>query len=190
MSNYVIEATINGAANALTEVEDALGISGAEAEQKFGQWTQRFVNPPLFLNGVAGLAAPYWVPDFKSHFIGSGTPEEKIIAVAESILFLIRVNIELLQQHIKSRLNIVVTGGLSKSNILCQKLANLLKAPVFRPDEAEATARGVAFLTAGMPKDWIKISQGTRFDVQSDPDLLKRFDLWYTELQTELQNYK
>ena len=53
-SDYVVECTVNGASNALMEVEDALGIPGDEAERQFDAWLQDFTDPPLFLNGVSG----------------------------------------------------------------------------------------------------------------------------------------
>ncbi|WP_455221754.1 FGGY family carbohydrate kinase [Kaarinaea lacus] len=186
-SNYVIECTVNGAANALMEVEDVLGISGSEAERQFGDWLQRYTNPPLFLNGVAGLGTPYWVPDFPCKFIGDGTAEEKIVAVAESILFLTYVNLQILQEQYKPLKKIVVTGGLSNSDGLCQKLANLVKLPVYRPLHCEATAMGVAYLVAGMPKYWTEQQAGATFGVQAEPALDARFASWNEAMQEALR---
>jgi len=188
-SEYVIESTINGASNALMEVEDALGISGDEAEENLAHWFEKYPNPPLFLNGVAGLAAPYWIPDFASRFIGSGCAEEKILAVAESILFLIKVNIRLLQQYSQKVTFVRVTGGLSNSDCLCQKLANLLQLPIVRSDQTEATAMGLAFLTAGSPTTWQKPANGASFSVQQDKTLLERFNAWESAMNRELQKY-
>jgi glycerol kinase len=189
-SQYVIECTVNGAANALMEVEDALGISGADAERQFDGWLQCLNNPPLFLNGVAGLGTPYWVPDFPCKFIGDGTVEEKIVAVAESILFLIFVNLQILQEQHAPLKKIVVTGGLSNSDGLCQKLANLVHLPVYRPAHREATAMGVAYLAAGMPQSWGNLHAGARFQVQDEPALHARFSRWREAMQAELQHYQ
>jgi len=186
-SEYVIECTVNGAANALMEVEDALGISGSDAERQFEDWMRRFTRPPLFLNGVAGLGAPYWIPDFPSKFIGEGTAEEKIIAVAESILFLINVNLKILQAQFEPLKHIVVTGGLSNSDGLCQKLANLVQLPVYRPKQCEATAMGVAYLAAGMPGNWINSQAGVNFDAQDEPALHDRFCRWNDAMQAALR---
>ena len=188
-SEYVIEATINGAANALMEVEDVLGISGAYAESNLPRWAKKFTNPPLFLNGVAGLAAPYWIPDFISRFIGQGTPEEQVLAVAESFLFLIRVNLELMKQYIDPISKVVVTGGLSNSDAICQKLANLISTPVLRPAEAEATAQGLAFLVANRPATWKQVESYKRFDCVSEPGLTARFKLWESAMESEVKKY-
>jgi len=194
-SQYVIECTVNGAANALMEVEDALGISGSEAERQFDDWLRCFTNPPLFLNGVAGLGAPYWVPDFPSKFIGQdtvegtveGAAEKKIVAVAESILFLIYVNLQILQEQYAPLKRIIVTGGLSNSDGLCQKLANLVRLPVYRPKQCEATAMGVAYLAADLPNNWINSQAGVTFDAQAEPALHERFILWKDAMQDALR---
>jgi glycerol kinase len=187
-SHYVIECTVNGAANALMEVEDVLGIAESDAEQNFDDWLQHYTNPPLFLNGVAGLGTPYWVPDFPCKFIGEGSAEEKIVAVAESILFLTNVNLKILQEQYAPLKKIVVTGGLSNSDGLCQKLANLVQLPVYRPAQCEATATGVAYLTAGMPENW-GAKSASMFTSQEEATLHARFASWNQAMQTELKRH-
>jgi len=187
-SHYVIECTVNGAANALMEVEDVLGIAESDAEQNFDDWLQRYTNPPLFLNGVAGLGTPYWVPDFPCKFIGNGCAEEKIVAVAESILFLTNVNLKILQEQYVPLKKIVVTGGLSNSDGLCQKLANLVQLPVYRPAQCEATAMGVAYLTAGMPENW-GAQSASMFTSQEEATLYTRFASWQKAMQAELKRH-
>jgi len=190
VKEFVTESTINGASNALMEVEEALGISGEEAERKLAVWFEEYPDPPLFLNGVAGLAAPYWVPDFVSKFIGEAKPEEKILAVAESILFLIKVNIRLMQNNSANISTVRVTGGLSRSDCLCQKLANLLQMSIVRSDQAEATAMGLAFLTAGRPASWQVASDEKIFKAESDIPLQLRFDRWEIAMQAALKAHK
>ena len=187
-SHYVIECTVNGAANALMEVEDVQGIAESDAEQNFDNWLQHYTNPPLFLNGVAGLGTPYWVPDFPCKFIGEGSAEEKIVAVAESILFLTNVNLKILQEQYAPLKKIVVTGGLSNSDGLCQKLANLVQLPVYRPAQCEATAMGVAYLTAGMPENW-GVQSGSTFTSQEEAAIHARFASWQEAMQAELKRH-
>lgn len=188
-SDYVIECTVNGAANALMEVEDMLGIDEADAERNFADWLHRYTNPPLFLNGVAGLGTPYWEPNFPCKFIGEGGAEEKIVAVAESILFLTNVNLQILQQQYARLEKIVVTGGLANSDALCQKLANLVQLPVYRPAQCEATAMGVAYLTAGMPERWGEQQAGAWFAAQDEAALHSRFTRWNEAMETELKRH-
>ena len=188
-NEYVIESTINGASNALMELEDALGISGDEAEENLSRWFEEYPDPPLFLNGVAGLGAPYWIPDFASKFIGSGTPKEKILAVAESIIFLIKVNIRLLEKSNQRISKIKLTGGLSNSDCLCQKLANLLELPVERSEQLEATAMGLAYLTANSPVNWQASDESETFVAVEDSPLHRRFVEWEKQMDLSLQKY-
>lgn len=188
-NEYVIESTINGASNALMELEDALGISGDEAEENLSRWFEEYPDPPLFLNGVAGLGAPYWIPDFASKFIGSGTPKEKILAVAESIIFLIKVNIRLLEKSNQLISKIKLTGGLSNSDCLCQKLANLLELPVERSEQLEATAMGLAYLTANSPVNWQASDESETFVAVEDSPLHRRFVEWEKQMGLSLQKY-
>jgi len=187
-SEYVIESTINGGSNALMEIEDALGIPGQEAEKNLPVWFETFPDPPLFLNGVAGLAAPYWTPDFVSRFIGEGSPEEKILAVAESILFLVKVNIRLMEENGQNISVVKVTGGLSNADCLCQKLANLLKLPVIRSEQTEATAMGLAYLMAQAPPSWRPPVNVKTFSVLEDEPLHRRFNEWEKAMNIALKN--
>lgn len=188
-TEFVVESTINGASNALMEIENVLGISEKHAEKSLCQWFEKYLNPPLFLNGVAGLAAPYWIPEFKSKFIGESSAEEKIIAVAESILFLIKVNIDLMLTYSQPIKEVKLTGGLSNSNCLCQKLANLLRIPVIRAEQTEATAMGLAFLVAGSPEEWKVSDTGDSFTARQDELLHNRYRQWLVEMNKAIQNY-
>ena len=189
-SEFVIESTVNGASSALVEVEDALGISGDEAEKNLSLWFDEYQRPPLFLNGVAGLAAPYWIPDFVSKFIGEGTAKEKILAVAESILFLIKINIDVMLKNSQTIKEIRITGGLSNADCLCQKLANLLQMPIIRAEQTEATAMGLAYLTAQSPDDWQVPGEWKSFDCDEDKLLQGRFQRWESEMSKAVRKYQ
>ena len=69
-SVYVLEGTVNGAGAALAWAEQELGI--AELGEHLAEWLARDGEPPLFLNGVSGLGAPFWVADFVSRFADEG----------------------------------------------------------------------------------------------------------------------
>jgi len=116
-----------------------------------------------------------------------GAAEKKIVAVAESILFLIYVNLQILQEQYAPLKRIIVTGGLSNSDGLCQKLANLVRLPVYRPKQCEATAMGVAYLAADLPNNWINSQAGVTFDAQAEPALHERFILWKDAMQDALR---
>jgi len=189
-SNYVLECTVNGAGSALTEIENKLGVACDYAEHEFSAWLDEVRHPPLFLNGVAGLGAPFWVPDFESRFIGTGNNKEKIVAVAESIIFLITVNIEEMSKITTQPSNIIATGGLASSDGLCQRLADLSGLSVCRPKVCEATARGTAYLTLGEPLGWDRNGINCSFQPKSNKPLHARYLQWHSAMQESIKKYK
>ncbi|MDH5326790.1 MAG: FGGY family carbohydrate kinase [Gammaproteobacteria bacterium] len=195
-AGYVLECTVNGAGSALTLVEDELGMSYELAESQFATWLDQANHPPVFLNGVSGLGAPFWIPDFKSRFAAVGDKEnkwedwEKIVAVAESIIFLLKVNLDTIATAIETPLQkILLTGGLALSDGLCQRLADLSRLPVERPEECEATARGTAFLVAGAPAHWSG-HHSHWFYPCDNPSLQNRFQHWLILMEEELKAYQ
>jgi glycerol kinase len=122
------------------------------------------------------------VADFESRFIGGGEPWQKAVAVAESIVFLLQTNLEIMKQHAPPLARMVVTGGLALNTGLCQRLADLSGLPVYRPAELEATARGAAFLLAGFPDSWPEEISGTWFRPVANPALHKRYKNWRDEM--------
>lgn len=183
-SAYVIEGTVNGAGSALEWAEQKLGAK--DVENQLAGWWKMETTPPLFLNGVSGLGSPFWVPDFDSRWIGAGTPAAKVVAVAESILFLIQCNLEEMKKTFSQFEQIFVSGGLSMNDVLCVKLANLTGLPVYRPAEREATARGLAWLTANCPGEWPEQEFGGWFRPVEDPPLRERYVRWRREMTDAL----
>ena len=184
---HVLEGTVNGAGSALVEVERQLGIDADHAEQNLAQWLTTTAELPLFMNGVSGLGSPYWVPRFESRFIGAGTPAEKLAAVAESIVFLIQVNLDEMEILFVAPQRIVASGGLARLDGICQRLADISSLPVYRPAECEATARGTAFLLAGRPLHWPEPGTGTLFQPQANDALRQRYQRWRLAMDKEIK---
>jgi glycerol kinase len=181
---FVLEGTVNGAGAALQWAEQEWGLENIEAY--LPEWLARAGDVPLFLNGIGGLGAPYWVAEFDSRLIGNGEPWQKAVAVAESIMFLLQVNFEIMQKFPPVPTNIVATGGLAGLDGLCQRLADLSGLPVYRPAEHEATARGTAYLLAGFPGDWPEEKPGTPFEPKQNTGLRQRYQRWHAEMQRAL----
>ncbi|HES58345.1 MAG TPA: hypothetical protein ENO21_02835 [Firmicutes bacterium] len=176
-ATYVLEGTVNGAGAALDWLGEQHGRELAPAQ--LATWLQTGHDRlPLFLNGVSGLAAPYWRADFVSQFIGEGDIAQQAVAVLESIVFLLQANLERMQQTLAPGRRLQVTGGLSRLDGLCQRLADLGGIPVYRPGECEATARGSAFLLAGQPDDWPEPRKGREFSPTRNASLRERYLSW------------
>jgi glycerol kinase len=185
-TTWVIEGTVNGAGSALSAVEAELGLEEEDVKRILPQWLSRRCSPPLFLNGVSGLGSPFWVPDFASRFVGDGDEAEKMVAVVESIVFLIQVNLESMTRLAGAPQRIVVTGGLAALDGLCQRLVDSSGIAIYRPREREATARGTAFLLAGRPALWPETEPGEHFAPCENPALQQRYRAWSRAMQEGL----
>lgn len=183
--SYMREATINGAGNALSWAEKRWGVD--KLADSLPEWMRVVTEPPVFINAVGGLGTPWMRGDIGSTFVGSGehAAAEKAVAIIESIVFMIQVNLELMGAE--APLNkIRVSGGLSNLDGLCQKLSNLSGLEVVRSHVAEASARGAAWLAAGRPGNWnITTADDTRL-VRFTPQPAERLQMRYRVFQSEL----
>lgn len=177
-SLYVLEGTVNGAGGALLVVADELGLSRDHMKAHSAQWLATVQDPPLFLNGVGGLGAPYWVADFPTRFVGDGDEAAKIVAVMESIVFLLTVNLEAFAQCAPQPRRMIVTGGLAAVDPLCQRLADLSGLQLTRPRLKEATARGLALLLAPRPASGAVETGQRDFMPAANPSLQQRYRRW------------
>lgn len=180
---YVLEGTVNGAGSALLKIEEELGVDPAKAQEHLPEWLEKANSPPLFLNGVSGLGAPFWIPDFESRFIGDGENWEKIVGVIESIIFLLQVNMEEMQKLLSPPEKIIISGGLALLDGLCRRLSDISGIPVYRPAEYEAAAKGTAYLLANCPEIWPEAQPGTWFNPKSNPKFNKRYKQWLSYMK-------
>lgn len=181
--DYTIEGTVNGAGAALAWAAEEWGIEGIP--QHLDDWLQRATDPPIFLNSIGGLGSPFWRPGPEPTTIGNGAPWHRVVAVAESILFLLQANLNEMQAAGWGARRIQIGGGLARSDALCQRLADLSGTAVYRPAETEATARGTAWLAAGCPSHWPEVSPGTSFVPQPNPALAGRYARFRQEMRLD-----
>jgi glycerol kinase len=180
-ASYSHEGTVNGAGSAIDWLRGQVALDVDRAlhqlpvERPAGE-------PPLFINGVGGLGAPFWLPDFPVEFVGNGNETLQLTAVIESVAFLLQVNFEAMQRA-APLLRISVTGGLSNCDYLCRALADLSGCVVERHALHEATARGVAFLAAGEPDDWAKVRLDRAFTPTGNTALGERFSRWRSAME-------
>ena len=154
--SYALEGTINGAGSALQWFKRshyANGTDSDELEKDLPNWLAERLDPPLFLNGVHGLGTPFMGVDLNltSRFIPSDnnpSPDiaDQAVAVIESVVFLLEENRRTMAQSANMAGQILICGGLSRLDGLCQRLADITGLPVRRSQEPETTSRGLAFL--------------------------------------------
>ena len=185
-ASYTLEGTVNGAARALQWYAGLYGIE--DIEQAVAQAIASNETPSLFVNTVSGLGSPDWQANLEPRFIGNGGRNAQLLAILESIVFLIQRNLEVMHQTTQKTTNIIISGGLSNLDGLCQQLADLSNISVKRPSEHEATAKGLAYLTAMRPTEWSGIDNCKTFTPQPNPALHQRFQQWSQTLAQIIAN--
>jgi len=148
---YALEGSIFVAGAAVQWLRDGLGLlpdaaaSGTLAAQADPQQDVYLV--PAF----TGLGAPHWDPNARGALFGltRGTgPAEFARAALESVAFQTRDLVEAMQADWQGGGQTVlrVDGGMAQSDWTMQFLADMLAAPVDRPEVTETTALGAAYL--------------------------------------------
>ena len=184
---YSLEGTVNGAGSALSWFEQHYDSEKAW-QNNFDNWLTSPANNLFFMNTIGGLGSPYWLSNLTPQFIGEGSLQEKFCALVESILFLIMKNLETFNQYLPPPERLIVSGGLSQSSALCQRLADLTQTPVHRPNEREATARGACFLLASPSTSSWKQAETIKFIPSKNDALLKRYRTWELHIQKFISN--
>jgi glycerol kinase len=174
---YTIEGNVNGAGAGLEWLAKELGIDDLPA--RLPEWLERPAPSLVFLNGIAGLGGPFWRAAFDSRFVGEGAePWQKAVALVESIAFLLQANIDHMAAYVPPVQRIRASGGVSRLDGLCRKLASLNGVPVHRRDDPEASARGIAYLAAGRPDEWTAGAREEVFEPRDDAALRERYRRW------------
>lgn len=175
--DYTIEGTVNGGGAALAWAGEEWKIE--DIPQHLDAWLRRDAEPPIFLNSIGGLGSPFWRPGPEPQIVGDGAPWQRVVAVAESIIFLLQANLDAMRTAGLTVDRIRIGGGLARSDALCQRLADLSGAVVYRPAETEATARGLAWLARGRPSHWPEVSRGESFTPRPNPGLHQRYERFH-----------
>ncbi len=174
---YVLEGTVNGAGAAMTWAEEEWGINEIESIE----W-KNVEDVPIFLNTIGGLGSPFWRSDIQAGFLQSEknyqdySIHQCMAALMESIAFLITINIKKMRMHDVEVNQLLIAGGMSKDEHLCQCLADLCEADVVVSNFKEATSRGAAWLA--MQKPVWDILESKHFYPNENNSLLSRYKLF------------
>ncbi|MES2825966.1 MAG: FGGY family carbohydrate kinase [Pseudomonadota bacterium] len=183
------EATVNGAASAMTFMQQQTGLIITPNDIQHAL-TLNPLHACCFLNAIGGLSAPYWRTDLQSQCSENLTPYEKILAWLESVIFQITENIELMaafNNSFRQAQKIIISGGLSNVDAICQKIADLSHIPVHRSDNTDATLQGIACLAAGISMEWQPQQNSDIFIPQENRAIHSRFQYWKVKMSEWLQ---
>ena len=196
-ADYFVEGTINGAGAAIKWTANQLGLESVE--RNLDTWAQSVAKPPLFFNSVGGIGSPVWNSNPPSSFanrwfdqnlnlIDQPTAQEAMVGVLESIVFLVAMNLDTMRDFGLSISKLRLTGGVAKSNAICQRLADLSGCQITRPTESESTLLGITRLLSNQtnqPGEGWRPDQksGQVFNPRSNPSLEQRYQA-FTRLIT------
>ncbi len=148
--SYALEGSIFTAGAAINWAAEQMGIgksgrditrTASEAEDNGGVY---------FVPALAGLGAPHWNQYAQGTWLGitrATTRAHLARAVLEGIAFQVHDMVRAMEQDIGAPLKeLMVDGGVSRSDVLLQFQADILGIPILRPRMVESTAQGVAFL--------------------------------------------
>ncbi len=179
--NYALEGSIFVAGAVVQWLRDGLGIIASAAESNRKAMDADPAQELYLVPAFVGLGAPYWNPDVRGALFGlsRGTgPNEIAKAALESVCY---QTVDLL---VAMRADwpdgegagtvLRVDGGMTASDWTMQRIADLIGAPVDRPEIQETTALGAAYLAglqAGIYPEPDSFSDTWRLDRRFSPAL-------------------
>jgi glycerol kinase len=186
---YALEGAIFVTGAAVQWLRDGLGIISTAAETEAVARSVPDSGGVVFVPALTGLGAPHWDPDARGTISGitRGTTRAHLVrATLEAIAFEVRDVVEVMVRDAGVTMpELSVDGGASANDLLCELQATELQVPVRRPQVAETTALGAAFLAGLATGVWSSPDQlraTWQLDKRFDPGA--RDDANYTRWQT------
>ena len=148
--NYALEGSIFVAGAAILWLRDELRIIDSAPDSEYMAKKVKDTNGCYVVPAFTGLGAPHWDQYARGTIVGitRGVNKYHIIrATLESLAY--QVNDVLVAMKADSGIDLAalkVDGGASANDFLMQTQANIINAPVNRPQCVETTAMGAAYL--------------------------------------------
>lgn len=180
-NTYALEGSIFVAGAAVQWMRDAMGL--IEAANETGKLARKAdINQDVYLvPAFTGLGAPHWDPDARGAIFGitrATGPAELSRAALESVCYQTKDLLDAMRGDWASMGDTIlrVDGGMVASNWTMQFLADILDAPVDRPEILETTAVGAAYLAGlyeGFYPEPDKFAESWRRECRFAPTLEK-----------------
>jgi glycerol kinase len=182
---YALEGSIFVAGAAVQWLRDGLGLVADAAETEGAARAVPDTGGVYLVPAFVGLGAPYWDERARGVLVGltRGTSREHLIrATLESIAYQTRDVVECVSADAGlSPEALRADGGAARNDFLMQFQADLLGAPVMRPEISEVTALGAAALAGLATGFWTDraelesaTARGTTFEPAMDADRRER----------------
>ena len=189
---YALEGAIFVTGAAVQWLRDGLGIVGSAAETEPLARTVDDSGGIVFVPALTGLGAPHWDPAARGAILGitRGTTRAHLVrATLEAIAFEVRDVVDVMTRDAGIDIpELSVDGGAAANDLLCELQATTLQVPVRRPQVAETTALGAAFLAGLATGVWSSLDelrQTWQLDKRFEPG--ERDESSYTRWQQAVQ---
>ncbi len=176
---YALEGAIFITGATVQWLRDQLGIiSSAEETETLAAELPDGNEGVYLVPAFAGLGAPHWDQYARAMIIGMtrGTDRRHFARGAlEAMAYQVTEVARLMEREAKQDLQeLRVDGGAAANDLLCQFQADLLGVPVLRPQDAETTVLGAAFLAglgAGVWSSTDELASVWQLDRQFEPKM-------------------
>ena len=198
---YALEGSIFVAGAAVQWLRDGLKIIEDSAESGSLAARANEGEEVYLVPAFVGLGAPYWDSDCRGAMYGltrNTGREDVALAALESVAYQTRDLLKAMQKDWSAQHATVlrVDGGMVASDWTMQRLADILDAPVDRPNNLETTAQGAAYLAGrhvGIYPDIEDFAQSwtleKRFEPAMDPNLrTRKYDGWRDAVRRTLSH--
>ncbi|GAA6176228.1 glycerol kinase GlpK [Sulfitobacter pacificus] len=197
---YALEGSIFVAGAVVQWLRDGLQIIGNAAETQDLAASADPQQNVIIVPAFTGLGAPYWNAECRGAVYGlsrNSGPAEFARAALESVGFQTRDLLEAMRadwQGHGADATLRVDGGMSANNRAMQFLADIIDAPVDRPQVLETTAMGAAWLAgqrAGLYPDMQGFADNWAVEQTFTPDMSadlrqQRYDAWQRAVQATM----
>ena len=186
---YALEGSIFAAGAAVQWLRDELGLISSAGETEALARAVQDTNGCYLVPAFTGLGAPYWDPYARGIICGltRGVNKNHIVrATLESIAYQVCDVVSAMSADANLPLSgLRVDGGASANDFLMQGQADVLGAPVVRPNNVESTALGAAYFAGLAVGFW-----ESREKLRSSSAVVFRPAIEYAERQQRLEGWR
>ena len=178
-TEYALEGSVFMAGALIQWLRDELGIIESAAETDGIARSVAGTDGVFVVPAFTGLGAPWWDADARGAILGltRGTGRAHIVRAAlEALAYQVCDLAAAMAEDARMPLSVLnVDGGAAANNFLMQFQADMLGAPLRRPDNAETTALGAAYL-AGLSTGFWKSTEELAALREGEDRFLPTFD--------------
>jgi len=197
--DYALEGSVFIGGAVIQWLRDELKLIKSAAETEEIAFSVPDTAGVCFIPAFVGLGAPHWDSDCRGMIYGltRGANRAHIVRAAlEAIAFQVFDVVHAMEQDLrKSIQKLCVDGGASVNNFLMQFQSDILGATVSRPEIAETTALGAAYLAGlycGFYKDVAQLKKlqsvsAVYKPIMTDAERFEKLKLWEDTLYRELK---